>query len=94
MLFLFIIFSNSCQLTTSGGENKSLIDENVSEPQNNEEKILEKTEDKSNEDIVKKTQKKNKEDKRILDFFTDFFDPENEEKPVVTKKKQQEKEKS
>ena len=51
-------------------------------------KILEKTEDKSNEDIVKKTQKKNKEDKRILDFFTDFFDPENEEeKPVVTKKK-------
>ena len=56
-------------------------------------KILEKTEDKSNEDIVKKTQKKNKEDKRILDFFTDFFDPENEEKPVVTKKKQQEKEK-
>ena len=93
LLFLLIIFSNSCQLTTSGGENKSLIDENVSEPQNNEEKILEKTEDKSNEDIVKKTQKKNKEDKRILDFFTDFFDPENEEKPVVTKKKQQEKEK-
>ena len=44
LLFLFIIFSNSCQLTTSGGENKSLINENVSESaQNNEEKILEKT---------------------------------------------------
>ena len=93
LLFLLIIFSNSCQLTTSGGENKSLINENVSESLNNEEEILEKTEDKSNEGIVKKTQKKNKEDKRILDFFTDFFDPENEEKPIVTKKKQQEKEK-
>ena len=65
LLFLFIIFSNSCQLTTSGGENKSLINENVSESQNNEEKILEKTEDKSNEDIVKKTQKKIK---RIKEF--------------------------
>jgi hypothetical protein len=93
LLFLLIILSNSCQLTTSGGENKSLINEDVSESQNNEKKIVEKIEDKSNEDIVKKTQKKNKEDKRILDFFNDLFDPENEEKPIVTKKKQQEKEK-
>ena len=66
MFFLFIIFSNSCQLTTSNGENKSLINENVSESDlNNEKKIVEKTEDKSNEDIVKKTQQKNKDDKEF-----------------------------
>ena len=65
LLFYLLFFSNSCQLTTSGGENKSLINEDVSESQNNEEKNCRKIEDKSNEDIVKKTQKKIKRTKEF-----------------------------
>ncbi len=96
LLFLPIIFFSSCQLTTSGVENKSLIKEDVSESAlNNEKKIAEKKDiSKNNEDeIKKKTLKENKENKRILDFFTDLFDPESEEKPNLTKEPQQQKKK-
>ena len=96
LLFLPIIFFSSCQLTTSGVENKSLIKEDVSESAlNNEKKIAEKKDiSKNNEDeIKKKTLKENKENKRILDFFTDLFDPESEEKSNLTKESQQQKKK-